>query len=192
MDPRAAVGLAALDPLRQGPALEFGVSPRPRRRWRREELKGTGRGPVGKTAVVAAKDRESNQVAARVVEHTDGATLRGFVDQHTSGDAKLYTDDASAYGGTGREHETVKHSAAEYVRYLEGETVHTNGVESFWSMLKRAHKGTFHRLSAKHLQRYVSEFAGRHNIREKDTIDHMRDVVAGLIGRRLLYRELIA
>jgi hypothetical protein len=59
-------------------------------------------------------------------------------------------------------------------------------------MLKRAHKGTFHRLSAKHLQRYVSEFAGRHNIRDKDTIDQMADVVAGLVGRRLLYRDLVA
>ena len=51
-------------------------------------------------------------------------------------------------------------------------------------MLKRAHKGTFHRLSAKHLQRYVSEFAGRHNIRDLDTIDQMEDVVAGPTGRR--------
>ena len=59
-------------------------------------------------------------------------------------------------------------------------------------MLKRAHKGTFHRLSAKHLQRYVSELAARHNIRDMDTIDQMADVVAGLVGRRLLYRDLIA
>ena len=159
---------------------------------RRKELEGTGRGPVGKTAVVAAKDRETKQVAARVIDRTDGATLGGFADEHASPDAKLYTDDATAYRGMGRAHETVRHSAQEYVRYLEGETIHTHGVESFWSMLKRAHKGTFHRLSAKHLQRYVSEFAGRHNIREKDTIDQMSDVVAGLIGRRLLYRDLVA
>ena len=59
-------------------------------------------------------------------------------------------------------------------------------------MLKRAHKGTFHRLSPKHLQRYVSEFAGRHNIRELDTIDQMADVVAGLVGRRPLYQDLVA
>ncbi len=159
---------------------------------RRKELKGTGRGSVGKTAVVAAKDRASNRVAARVIEWTDRETLGGFVNAHAGSGAKLYTDDASAYQGTGREHETVKHSTQEYVRYLKGEKIHTNGVESFWSMLKRAHKGTFHRLSAKHLQRYVSEFAGRHNIRELDTIDQMRDVVAGLIGRRLMYRDLVA
>ena len=159
---------------------------------KRKELEGAGRGPAGKTAVVGMKDRATKQVAARVVEGTDGETLQGFVDDHASADAKLYTDGTSAYRGTDRAHETVNHSAAEYVRYLEGETVHTNGVESFWSMLKRAHKGTFHNLSVKHLQRYVSEFAGRQNIREMDTIDQMTHVVAGLVGRRLMYSELVA
>ena len=59
-------------------------------------------------------------------------------------------------------------------------------------MLKRAHKGTFHKLSRKHLQRYVNEFAGRQNIRDMDTIDQMGHIVARLIGKRLMYRELIA
>ena len=151
-----------------------------------------GRGPVGKTAVVGMKDRTTKQVAAQVIERTDGETLRGFVEDHAGPEAALYTDDATAYRGSGRKHETVRHSAKEYIRYLEGETVHTNGVESFWSMLKRAHKGTFHKLSPKHLQRYVNEFAGRQNIRELDTIDQMAHIVAGLVGRRLLYRDLIA
>ena len=159
---------------------------------RRKELEGTGRGPAGKTAVVGAKDRESNRVAARVIDRTDKPTLQGFVDEHASEGAKLYTDDATAYRGTGRAHETVKHSAKEYVRYLAGEKIHTNGVESFWSMLKRAHKGTFHRLSVKHLQRYVDEFVARHNIREMDTINQMAHVAAGMIGRRLMYRKLVA
>ena len=161
---------------------------------KRAELKaqGLGRGPKGKQAVVAAKDRETKRVAARVVDRTDGATLGGFVDEHASPDAKLYTDDTSAYKGTDRQRETVKHSAKEYVRYLAGEKVHTNGVESFWSMLKRAHKGVYHKLSPKHLQRYVSEFAGRHNIREMDTLAQMQHVAAGMIGRRLMYRDLIA
>ena len=70
--------------------------------------------------------------------------------------------------------------------------VHTNGIESFWSMLKRAHKGTFHKLSHKHLQRYVDEFAGRHGVRELDTIAQMESVVIGLVGKRLMYRDLIA
>ena len=71
--------------------------------------------------------------------------------------------------------------------------VHTNGIESFWSMLKRAHKGTFHKLSPKHLNRYVHEFAGKHNMRELDTLAQMTaTVVAALVGRRLLYRRLTA
>jgi len=159
---------------------------------KRAELAGTGRGPVGKTAVVGAKDRETGQVTARVIDSTDRETLQGFVDEHATADATLYTDDATAYKGSGREHETVKHSAAEYVRYLENATVHTNGVESFWSMLKRAHKGVYHRLSAKHLQRYVAEFAGRHNLRELDTLAQMQHVVAAMVGKRLTYRKLVA
>ena len=149
-----------------------------------------GRGPVGKTAVVGAKDRETGQVAARVIATVDGETLNSFVDQHAGDGAAVYTDGSTCYKGR-ENHEAVAHSAGEYVRYLEGATVHTNGVESFWSMLKRAHKGTFHRLSPKHLQRYVNEFAGRQNVRDLDTLDQMTDLVAGLVGRRLMYRDLI-
>ena len=159
---------------------------------KRKELEGAGRGPVTMTAVVAAKDRDSKQVVARVIERTDAETLQGFVDDHATGDAKLYTDDATAYKGSGRHHETVKHSAAEYVRYLEAETVHTNGVESFWSMLKRAHKGVYHRLSPKHLQRYVAMFAGRQNIRDLDTLSQIQHVVAAMVGKRLMHRDLVA
>ena len=69
---------------------------------------------------------------------------------------------------------------------------HTNGAESFWSMLKRAHMGTFHKISPKHLNRYVQEFAGKQNIRESGTLVQMRHVLAKLVGRNLLYRDLIA
>ena len=143
-----------------------------------------GRGTVGKTAVVGAKDRASGRVAARVVAETDRETLQKA---HTRSGAKVYTDEASAYDGL-ENREKVKHSVAEYVRGM----AHTNGVESFWSMLKRAHKGTFHKLSAKHLQRYANEFAGRHNIRSLDTIRQMEHVVAAMVGRWLMYRDLIA
>ena len=145
-----------------------------------------GRGPVGKTAVVGAKDRATKRVAAKVVERTDKETLQSFVMEHTAQGAKVYTDDASAYDGL-ENHESVKHSVGEYVNGM----AHTNGVESFWSMLKRAHKGVYHKLSAKHLQRYVSEFAGRQNIREMDTIRQMEHVVAAMVGRRLMYRDLV-
>ena len=146
-----------------------------------------GRGPVGKTAVVGAKDRASGKVAAQVVERTDKKTLQGLVAEHTAQGSKVYTDEASAYDGL-ENREAVKHSVKEYVNGL----AHTNGVESFWSMLKRAHKGTFHKLSAKHLQRYVNEFTGRHNIRELDTIDQMRHLVCRMVGKRLMYKDLIA
>ena len=155
---------------------------------RRKALRDTGRGAVGKTAVVGIKDRDSNQVRAKVVKRTDAETLHGFVRNNADKDAIVYTDDALAYDGVARWHETVRHSVEEYVRDL----AHTNGVESFWSTLKRAHKGTFHRLSPKHLNRYVQEFAGKHNLRELGTLDQMRDTVARLVGRRLLLRDLVA
>ena len=82
------------------------------------------------------------------------------------------------------DHEAVNHSAGEYVDRM----AHTNGIGSFRSTLKRAHKGAFHTMSPKHLQRYVSEFAGKHNIRDSGTLAQMRDTV----GRNLLYRDLIA
>ena len=58
-------------------------------------------------------------------------------------------------------------------------------------MLKRGYYGTFHHVSVKHLHRYVAEFAGWHNIRDKNTIDQMRNLVAGMTGKRLMYAELV-
>ena len=146
-----------------------------------------GRGPVGKVAVAGIKDRETGQISTRVVRATDVATLVPFVEDNTTDDAMVYSDGAGAYTHLDRRHEAVRHDAGEYVR---GQA-HTNGIESFWSMLKRGYQGTFYHMSEKHLQRYVSEFAGRHNARSMDTIDQMRAVVRGLVGTRLQYRDLI-
>ena len=164
----------------------FGGRRRNMPKSKRKELKG--RGAVGKTAVVGAKDRATNKVSAAVAEATDAETLQGFVADRVEGEATVYTDDASAYDGLPHDHDSVRHSVGEYVR---GD-VHTNGIESFWSMLKRAHKGTFHKISPKHLQRYVNEFAGKHNSRDQDTIDQMESMVAGMVGKRLSYRDLVA
>ena len=147
-----------------------------------------GRGAVGKAIVVGAKDRATNEVRAQVIHDTDSATLQGFVVRHAATGATVYTDDASAYKGIPFEHESVRHSVGEYVRDMAS----TQGIESFWATLKRAHKGTFHKISPKHLQRYVNEFAGKHNIRDKDTIDQMNGVIAGMAGKRLMYRDLVA
>ena len=153
-----------------------------------ERKAAQGRGPVDMTVVVGAKDRATNKVNARVVTSTDAPTLQGFIADNAEPDAVVYTDDAAAYEGIPNPHETVKHSVSEYVNGM----AHTNGIESFWSMLKRAHKGIFHKISPKHLQRYVNEFAGKHNIRESDTLAQMRDTVARMVGRNLLLRNLVA
>ena len=107
--------------------------------------------------------------------------------EHTKPGTKVYTDEAAAYDRL-QDHEAVRHGVGEYVRGM----AHTNGIESFWAVFKRAYKGTFHQISAKHLQRYVNEFSGRHNIRSMDTIDQMRHVVAEMVGKRLMYKKLIA
>ena len=166
----------------------FGGKRRNMSNAKRKELAGTGRGAVGKVAVVGIKDRETKHVRARVVEATDKPTLQGFVVEHTAPGATVYTDEASAYEGLPFKHESVKHSISQYVRGM----AHTNGAESFWSMLKRAHMGTFHKMSPKHLHRYVDEFEGRQNVRDDDTIDQLGAMVLGMEGKRLRYGELIA
>ena len=145
-----------------------------------------GRGPVGKTAVVGAKDRDTNTVVAQVVESTDAKTLQGFVRKHSRPEATVYTDEHGAYKGL-TFHKTVQHGIGQYVDGM----AHTNGIESFWSMLKRGYHGTYHQMSAAHLDRYVGEFAGRHNQRNQDTLDQMSAMVCGLEGKRLRYRELV-
>jgi len=103
--------------------------------------------------------------------------------------ASVYTDDAAAYRGmAGFQHEAVNHSVGEYVRDM----AHTNGIESFWAMLKRGYQGTFHHFSEKHMDRYIGEFAGRHNVRPLDTADQMSSMVEGMVGKRLRYPDLIA
>ena len=146
-----------------------------------------GRAAVGKAPVAGVKDRETNQVRAAAVAGTDKATLQGFVTAHTEADAPVFTDEHSSYTGTDRTHETVKHSVSEYVR---GQA-HTNGMESFWAMLKRGYDGTHHWMSGKHLDRYVTEFEGWHNQRPMDTLDQMRSLAASMGGKRLRYSDLV-
>ena len=157
-------------------------------RKKRKELSGTGRGPKGKTIVAGVKDRDTNKVSARVVKATDAHTLQLFINERVCKTATVYTDEHGGYASIKNDHEAVKHSTGEYVK---GE-VSTQGIESFWAMLKRAHKGTYHKLSPKHLDRHVQEFSGRHNAREMDTINQMQAMATGMRHKRLQYTQLTA
>ena len=148
----------------------------------------TGRGGVGKAVVTGAKDRTSKRVSASVVQATDKATLQGFVADRVAPGATVYTDEHGAYRGLPFTYETANHSVGEYV----SNQAHVNGMESLGSLLKRGYHGTFHHLSEKHLGRYVTEFAGRHNIRNFDTIEQMGALAHGMADKRLRYRDLVS
>lgn len=149
-----------------------------------------GRGGVGKTAVVGIRD-DNAQVRATPVADTTGRTLTGYVQANVPEGASVMTDDFSAYRGLTRKgyiHHTVNHSAGEYVRYY---CIHTNGIESFWALLKRGHYGIYHFMSQKHLHRYVNEFAFRQNTREAGTMGFIDQTIGRMIGKRLTYKGLI-
>ena len=148
-----------------------------------------GRGGVGKTPVAGAKDRETNRVSATVIEGTSAPELEGFIQDRVKPGSTVYTDDHGGYNRLWLDfnHASVRHSVREYVK---GQA-HTNGIESFWALLKRGYYGTYHRMSPKHLQRYVNECSGRHNVRYLDTIDQMAAMVKGMDGKRLRYRDLV-
>lgn len=149
----------------------------------------SGRGTVGKSAVVGAKKRDG-KIKAEVIKSTDKATLEGFVAANVESGSTVFTDEHGGYShlSASYDHQTVSHSVGEYVN---GQA-HTNGIESFWATLKRGYKGTYHKMSAKHLDRYVTEFAGRHNVRDLDTLAQMVSLARGLAGRRLRYSDLVS
>ena len=123
-----------------------------------------GRGTVGKTAVVGIKERDRKKIKSFKVTDTKAITLHQIVYGSVSPGSTVYTDDALAYEGIeryGYKHESVRHSAKEYVK---GQA-HINGTESFWSCLKRGYYGVYHKMSPKHLQKYVDEFSARQNVR---------------------------
>ena len=123
--------------------------------------------------MVGVKSRETKAITAKVIDPVSAVTLQRFVTTKTEPGTTVYSDQNPGYIGLkyrGYTHESVNHSTKEFVN---GQA-HTNGIESFWSMLKRGYHGTYHHMSAKHLQRYIEEFAGRHNIRSRDTGDQKR------------------
>ena len=145
-----------------------------------------GRGAVGKQAVIGMKNRETKQVVAQVMSEPNKQNIQSFVEGNTEPTTQVYTDESLLYKGLNRPHESVKHSVGEYVNDM----AHTNGIESFWSMFKRSYQGTFHKISPKHLDKYIMEFAGKQNIREMGTLDQMGWMVEGLKDKSLQYADL--
>jgi transposase-like protein len=133
-------------------------------------------GTRGKTPVIGAIARKGN-VVCQVIERTDGKTLSRFVRRAVSPKVSLLaTDSDSAMNllppEIDEKHDTVNHSREEYMRGV----VHTQNIESFWSLLKRGVVGTYHQVSKKYLPLYLAEFTFRHNHR-KDA-----DMFAALIA----------
>ncbi len=146
-----------------------------------------------KTAVVGLLDRDTRQVRAKVIPNIRREVLQDAILQNVVGTGKVFTDGMKAYSNLPTlqfVHETVDH-LNEYVR---GE-VHTNGIENFWSLLKRGLKGTYVAVEPFHLERYVDEQAFRFNNRatkENPMTDADRFILAlsQIAGKRLTYAEL--
>lgn len=150
--------------------------------------KRTRHGIDTKTAVVGIIEN-NGRVRAEPISSLSKAYLQRFVRANAREGATVVTDAFRSYAGLSDAytHKTVNHSVGEYVR----DQAHTNGIESFWALLKRGHYGIFHSMSGKHLHRYVNEFAFRHNTKQAGTMGFIEATVGRMVGKRLTYKELI-
>ncbi|MCU4180215.1 IS1595 family transposase [Bosea sp. BH3] len=156
--------------------------------------KRTKRGKAGlgsKRAVVALVER-GGSVRSFHVNSADATTVREIVVTNVRRSSSLHTDESKLYTKTGTEfaaHETVKHTANEYVRGV----VHTNTVEGFFSVFKRGMKGVYQHCAEKHLFRYLAEFDFRYNNRTKlgvSDVERRDNALKGIDGKRLTYRRI--
>jgi transposase-like protein len=151
-----------------------------------------GRGPVGKTAVLGMRER-GGRTRAQAVSQRTLDFIHGEIHANVEVGAQLYTDDHMVFNGLDGlfyRHETVNHSAGEYARGA----ANTNSIESVWAVLKRGIHGVFHHASAKHLHRYVDEFAWRLNEGDvkRHTMRRLESFIDAIVGKRLTYERLIA
>jgi hypothetical protein len=151
-----------------------------------------GRGAVGKKAVMGLRERGGRTIAM-TVENTDRETIQNAIYDNVVLGSTLMTDEAVAYKGLNGpffKHEAVNHCGGEYSR---GQ-VSTNSIESVWALLKRAIYGTWHQVSAKHLDRYVSEVSFRLNEGDvkRHTLKRLDSFIDAVDGKRLTYARLIA
>ena len=152
-----------------------------------------GRTWFGKTAVIGLLQRtdakSKSKVRTTVIPGTKRHTLRGHIEQHVEDGAKVYTDSLASYDGlqASYNHAVINHAE----KYVEGE-IHTNGMETFWSLLKRTLNGTYVSVEPFHLFRYLDEQAFRFNEREGNDAGRFHTAIKGIVGKRLMYRELTA
>ncbi len=154
------------------------------------KVEGMGRGYKGNKTVVVGAFQRDGAIRLQVVSGRDRETLQGFIRENVAGDAQaIYTDEWEAYRGIAdhdTEHKTVNHSEKEYVRG----GVHTNSMENVWSLLKRSIIGSYHQVSAKHLDAYLDELEFRFNNRENPYM--FRDALCKLLVANCLpYARLI-
>lgn len=162
-----------------------GLAKNMHRKERENRINGTG--GSGKAIVMGILERHG-KVRAKVIADTTKETMHGEVRKTVRRGSKIMTDAHKSYTGLGDEfvHEFVDHTI-EYVR----DNVHTNGIENFWSLLKRGIKGTYVSVEPFHLQAYVDEQAFRFNERKGKDKDRFLDVLAGIDGKRIMYKTLI-
>jgi len=154
------------------------------------EVEGMGRGYKGNKTVVVGAFERGGAIRLKVVRGRDRETLQGFIRENTADDTQaIYTDELPSYIGIAdenTEHEAVKHREKEYVK---GD-VHTNSLENVWSLLKRSIIGSYHQVSAKHLDAYLDELEFRFNNRENPYM--FRDAMLKLVvAENLPYAKLI-
>lgn len=153
-----------------------------------------GRGTVGKTPVLGMRERgKGGRTKAVKLANTDAQTIQDVIVQNVEVGSILHTDEHGAYrdmGGLFFSHESINHSQGEFVR----DGVTTNSIESVFAVLKRGLIGVYHHASAKHLGRYVDEFAFRLNEGNvaRHTLQRLDSFVSGVAGKRLTYKALIA
>lgn len=147
-----------------------------------------GRGTVGKTIVIGLLERETGTVRTSVIPTRRKGDVQGQVRKHVAPGAALYTDELLSYDGLSSEyaHDVINH-AQEYARG----SVHTNGMENFWSLLKRGIGGTYVSVEPFYLFRYLDEQAWRFNNRKMKDGERFLLTVAGIVGKRLTYKKLI-
>jgi transposase-like protein len=145
-----------------------------------------GRGAIGKTAIMGIKQR-GGKIKAKPIGDTTAKTLHGEIKKVVTPCATVYTDDHRGYQGLlDYQHEAVRHSVGEYVKGMAS----TNGIESFWALLKRGLYGIYHQMSPAHLRRYVDEFCFRHNTAALTDEVAFAKMFYNSNGRRLTYKEL--